>query len=273
MRRPEGVSRLGYLSAAVLDRASLLASAARRSGQPTEAQAFEPADPAPDGLPWPPARLRGLISESTDPDEFMRVGALKARQIREAVANAGTSIDSLGAILDFGCGCGRVARHWKDLRGPELHGTDYDPELVGWCRDNLPFLKVHQNELEPPTELSAGRFDLVYVISILTHLPEELGRRWLEEWGRVLRPGGLLLFTTHGDVHRRHLSRRERLSYDAGEVVVKNAGVAGSAVCMAHHPRSWVDANLPPGFEVVSFTPGAPTVGFLQDMHVLRRVA
>jgi SAM-dependent methyltransferase len=203
----------------------------------------------------------------------MRVGALKARQIREAVANAGTSIDSLGAILDFGCGCGRVARHWKDLRGPELHGTDYDPELVGWCRDNLPFLQVHKNELEPPTQLPAGRFDLVYVISILTHLPEELGRRWLEEWGRILRPGGLLLFTTHGDVHRRHLSRRERLSYDAGEVVVKNAGVAGSAVCMAHHPRSWVDANLPPGFEVVSFTPGAPTVGFLQDMHLLRRVA
>jgi SAM-dependent methyltransferase len=181
-------------------------------------------------------------------------------------------MESLGAILDFGCGCGRVARHWKDLRGPELHGTDYDPDLVGWCADNLPFLEANQNQLEPPTQYPAGRFDLVYVISILTHLPEHLGRRWMEEWARIVRPGGLLLFTTHGDVHRRHLSRRERLRYDAGEVVV-NAGVAGTAACMAHHPRSWVYRHLPPGFEPVSFTPGAPTVGFLQDMYLLRRSA
>jgi cyclopropane fatty-acyl-phospholipid synthase-like methyltransferase len=43
----------------------------------------------------------------------------------------GTGIQDRAAILDFGCGCGRVIRHRREATGASLHGTDYNPHLVG----------------------------------------------------------------------------------------------------------------------------------------------
>ena len=62
--------------------------------------------------------------------------------MRAILARSGVTIERLGAILDFGCGAGRVLRHWKSLEGPALHGTDYNPELVAWCAASLPFAHV-----------------------------------------------------------------------------------------------------------------------------------
>src|SRR5215218_10027330 len=72
-----------------------------------------------DGLPLPPARLGVMVDgRSGDPDRFVAVGAESARLIREALAGVGVELERLGRILDFGCGCGRVARHWASLEGP-----------------------------------------------------------------------------------------------------------------------------------------------------------
>ena len=64
-------------------------------------------------------------------------------------------------MLDFGCGCGRVMRWWKDLESTRLHGTDYNPYLVAWCRQNLPFAEFSVNGLEAGLDLPDGHFDLV----------------------------------------------------------------------------------------------------------------
>lgn len=41
-------------------------------------------------------------------------------------------------------------------------------------------------------------FDIVYSVSVFTHLPEEMQLSWLEELRRVAEKGGYLLLTTHG---------------------------------------------------------------------------
>jgi SAM-dependent methyltransferase len=191
--------------------------------------------------------------------------------IRRIVAGAGVELDSLDAILDFGCGCGRVARHWAGLESTEIHGCDYNPRLVEWCRRNLPFVDARTNELEPPTPYQDMRFNLIYAISILTHLTEPVARRWLAEWRRILRPGGVLLFSTHGDSYREALGTRLRERYDAGEMVVVSPRIEGTNACSAHHPYDFVTERLLDGFELLSFSPDADTPRFGQDVYLARR--
>jgi SAM-dependent methyltransferase len=271
MPRPAGMSRLHYYSAAAVGRATALLPVARLREAVIAMRAPEPADPAPGGIPLPPARLRVLVDGHGDPDGFLRGGAENAEMIRGIVGDAGVDFGSLDAILDFGCGCGRVARHWGGLEGTEVHACDYNPRLVDWCRRNLPFVQARTNELEPPTSYPDAHFDLVYAISILTHLTEPLARRWLEEWRRILRPGALLLFSTHGDSYRESLGTRQRERYDAGEMIVVGARIEGTNACAAHHPYEFVTNRLLDGFELLSFSPHAGPPGFRQDVYLARR--
>ena len=72
------------------------------------------------------------------------------------------AIEQFGSMLDFGCGCGRMIRHWHDLPRRRLHGCDYNPLLVAWCSEHLPFAEFRGNALEPPLPYEDDQFDLVY---------------------------------------------------------------------------------------------------------------
>jgi SAM-dependent methyltransferase len=271
MPRPVDKSRRRYYTDAALDRAVALRPLARLRERAIAARAPEPADPAPDGIPLPPASLRVLVDGHGDPDAFLRLGAEGAEIIRRTLARANVELEELGAILDFGCGCGRTAREWAGLRGPELHGCDYNPRLVRWCAENLRFMAARRNDLEPPAPYPDERFDLVYAISILTHMTEPLAHRWVAEWRRILRPGGLLLFSTHGDAYRDALGWRDREAYDAGAMVSVNGRMQGANACAAHHPHAFVSERLLDGFELLSFWPSPDPQGFRQDVYLARR--
>jgi SAM-dependent methyltransferase len=121
--------------------------------------------PVPSGPPVPPAGLRALIGP-TQPDlqTFLRTGAQHARLIRALLGEAGTTLEASSPILDFGCGCGRVARHWYGL-DLALHGCDINGRMIEWCRQNLPG-QFAVNQLEPPLPYMAGQFGLVYAFSV-----------------------------------------------------------------------------------------------------------
>ena len=54
-------------------------------------------------------------------------------------------------------------------------------------------------------------------ISVLTHLPVKTQLAWRDELGRVLRPGGHLLLTVHGEAYFEQLTNEERLIYAEGD--------------------------------------------------------
>jgi SAM-dependent methyltransferase len=254
-----------------LDSAGMLAPVVRLRERWVAVRAPEGPAVGPDGIPMPPARLRVLVDGHGDPDRFLADADAAAAMIRRTLAHAGVDLAELGSILDFGCGCGRVARHWAKLSGPELHGCDYNPELVEWCAANLDFMEFQVNGSAPPSPYPDGAFDLVYAISIVTHMTEPLADAWIADFARVLKPRGLLLVTTHGDWFRDRLSEEERVRYDRGEAVIQRSQVAGTNACASYHPRSYVKDRLLRGFEVVSFSGDDPDTGFPQDVHLARR--
>src|SRR6476659_2053725 len=151
-------------------------------------------------LPVPPARLRIRVAGTADVDWFLESGRLAEESIRASLARAGTRLEDMACILDFGCGCGRVVRRWAGLPG-EIRGSDLDGVAVDWCRENLRFATFTQNGLEPPLPFPSEDVDLVYAFSVLTHLPVPVQHAWMEELTRVVRPAGYLLASTPGEAY------------------------------------------------------------------------
>jgi SAM-dependent methyltransferase len=229
----------------------------------------------PDGLAVPPPELRARVSQPPDATFFLESGRSQVESIRELIADHGVRVDSMRAALDFGCGCGRLARWWADVQGPALHGCDYDRDLVVWCSRNLPFMEATVNDLDPPLGYEAEQFDLVYALSVFTHMSESLQHRWLAELERVLRPGGLLFFTVSGDEYADRLSGEDRARYDSAELVTHFTEVEGSNLCAAYHPPRYVKARMLSGLELLEMVPGAPfpapTTAMSQDGYLARK--
>jgi SAM-dependent methyltransferase len=221
--------------------------------------------------PVPPAHFRVKIGPPhADLDVFLRSGGRHADLIREVLKECGSDPSAAAPILDFGCGCGRVARHWYGAN-VELCGCDLNRRLVEWCRQNLPFGQFDLNKLEPPLPYDDGSFGLAYAFSVFTHLPEHLQREWLREFERVLRPDGYLLVSTQGEyyVGLDRLDEHERRRFDKGELVVLFDDHAGENVCSAYHPQTYVAGTLAEGFDYVVYRKGNEQEH--QDMHLLRK--
>lgn len=219
---------------------------------------------AVDGLPLPPPRLRVTVAGTADAEWFLSSGRAAADAIRDALP---VPMESLRSLLDFGCGCGRVVRWWNSLPA-EVHGTDYNAGLVAWCRGNLPFGSFGVNRLEPPLPYADDAFDLVYALSVLTHLPVDTQERWLDELARVSR--GWVIVSVHGDAYRERLSEDEGRAYDAGEVVVRWGEVPGTNLCTTFHPRSALERIVAPRFELVSYVAEGAKGNPHQDLVLLR---
>ena len=224
----------------------------------------------PDGLPLPPPKLLFRVTGTTEATWFVEGGRLTEELIRAALVRAGAPLESLEAILDFGCGCGRVLRRWHSLDA-RICGTDLSNSAIKWCRAHLPFVEVDVNRLEPPLAYDDASFDLVYAISVLTHLPVKTQLAWRDELRRVLRPGGHLLLTVLGEAAFEQLTAEERLIYAQGGCVVRWAEAAGSNFCMTVHSPEFVRDCLADAWEFVEHVPRGALGSPEQDLVVLRK--
>ncbi len=173
--------------------------------------------------------------------------------------------------MDFGCGCGRVLRYWSSMTGPRLYGVDYNTQLIDWCQRYLPFAEFHLNHLYPPLTFDEEMFDVIYAISVFTQMSAELQSLWLQELKRILKRGGYLFFTTHGESSYLKLTKKERKVFDTGQVVVRFEEASGMNLCNAYHPQRYVQEKLAQGFAVKRFIPAGEQGAIYQDAYLMRK--
>jgi SAM-dependent methyltransferase len=190
------------------------------------------------------------------PEFFYETGSKDVQLMTRMLERYGARVEDLEAILDFGCGCGRVIRHWRRATRARLHGTDYNPHMINWCRANLPFAAFEVNGLEPELSHDDQAFDLIYGVSVFTHLRESLQRPWINELTRMLRPGGLLLLTLHGRTRVDSLDSEETRRFESGELVVREPELSGSDFCATWHPERYIRETLGRGLEILDYSPG-----------------
>jgi len=95
-------------------------------------------------------------------------------------------------VYDFGCGHGRVCR-WIRSAFPNamIHVTDYNKTAVEFCVDAFSCVDTRG-------EIPANSFDIIWLGSVFTHLPEDIVRDLLRRLAAGLRQNGVLIFTSQG---------------------------------------------------------------------------
>jgi len=212
-------------------------------------------------LPVPPPELIFLVSGQYKAGAFLEDGKRAFASLVGILKKNSIDISVCDAVLDFGCGCGRVARYLCGIKKTGVYGADYNPSLIQWCQQNLRHGSFEQNNLAPPLSFPSSRFDLVYVLSVFTHLPESLQQAWMTEFGRIVRPGGHLLFTVHGDAYFGLLDAGERNLFRRGELVVRDGAdqsgppetAAGTNSYAVFHPHRYVVEKLARGWQQIDF--------------------
>jgi len=145
------------------------------------------------------------------------------------------------SILDWGCGPARVIRHLPELvPGGTFYGTDYNRQSIAWCSGNFTDIYFHSNDLMPGLIYENQWFDLIYGISIFTHLSKPAHEAWLNELIRLLKPGGILMITLHGNSFREKLTPLELVQFEADELVVRGQVTEGHRTFTSFHPEKWV---------------------------------
>jgi SAM-dependent methyltransferase len=129
---------------------------------------------------------------------YLEGGRTALANIEASFTAVGQSLAAADAVLDLPCGYGRLLRFLvQHVPSRRIWVADTDMQAVRFCVAE--FGVCGFTAPRDPTALRLPRaFDLVYVGSLLTHLPPESGMVLLERITAGLRPGGLLVFSTQG---------------------------------------------------------------------------
>ncbi len=210
------------------------------------------------GLPLPPALLRYRVSELLDRDSFLNIGQGCSQLIEQRVQSMGVDLADATRVLDFGCGCGRTLR-WFLPRFPcvEFHGADVDAEAIEWCRAQLAGAHFARNNPAPPLLYPDGHFQVIYCLSVFTHLDEPMQDAWLAELDRLLAPSGVLLLTVHGEQATRVLDTQGHAALQAAGILHRRSrklkGITPDWYQTTWHSRDYIVKRLARWFDDVRY--------------------
>lgn len=212
----------------------------------------------------PPPALRYRVHRSFDEHNYEEMGRVLADTIVGCLRDEQVELEHCD-VLDFACGPGRVTRDFHALvPTARLAGSDIDAEAIAWAQANLGKLAAfYLNGSTPPTCFQDASFDVVYCISLFTHLDAVSQDAWLADLARVLRPGGVLLATVHGRAASGPCSERERMMLERDGIVFrvdrkgrfKLDGLPDSYQT-TYHTRAYIERHWTRHFDVRAYREG-----------------
>ncbi|MFC1538660.1 class I SAM-dependent methyltransferase [Candidatus Latescibacterota bacterium] len=174
-------------------------------------------------------------------------------------------------ICEWGCGPVRLLRHFryhlKDYN-IDLYGADYNKKTIEWCKRNFNDITFIENELHPPLDFPENFFDVVYCVSVFTHLSKELQVEWLNECLRITKQDGIFLMTVHGDSCSKKLQKKEKKNYNNNGYVMRGKVQEGKRNFVSFNNPSYVRNDLLKGKNILEFIPG---YGNAQDIWIIKK--
>ncbi len=228
-------------------------------------------------VPLPPADLMMRTTGSPAAADFVRGGT----ELLAALAKASPlPLAAFRNILDFGVGCGWLARLFKGYRGHYV-GIDSDIDAVAWVRAALPWVEGQLVAPRGRIPFASGTFEGVFAATAFTRMDARNYTAALTELARVTEPGGTAMLVLLGGHALEQAGGdadvRARLGVAAGDIAAAPAALQRGGLYLARagrRPAAFVSAAFADRacsdlYEIVSYTPAA--VENLMDLLVLRR--
>lgn len=127
--------------------------------------------------------------------EFFQTGNVEVRSLMESIRSLGISV-KLTSALDFGCGIGRLAQAMAEYFD-HCYGVDISTKMIdiaNRCNEYSEKCTYLVNFSDSLTVFSNNFFDLIYSPLTLQHMTTAYIKRYISEFIRILRPGGILAF-------------------------------------------------------------------------------
>lgn len=158
----------------------------------------------------PPPHMRYCGPDFRDDAVFLGSARAEARRLVEDF-----QITDATHVLEIGCGPGRlpIGLVAESVPVGGYDGVDIDRAAIAWCRRYLtrrhPSFRFHhidaRNERYNPDgremddsfrlPLTDGTYDLIYLHSVFTNMPETDVEVYCREFRRLIRPGGTVFLT------------------------------------------------------------------------------
>jgi SAM-dependent methyltransferase len=130
---------------------------------------------------------------------YNQVGTTVVQILGESIEICNRQWNGLDKVLEVGCNYGRIIRHLVTKIDPSrVYGCDILEEGPRFCATEF---KI--NALPPTVDESFPKvptFDLVYLLSVFTHLSDSVITLLLQNIDKSLNPGAVLMFSIHGPI-------------------------------------------------------------------------
>lgn len=226
------------------------------------------------------------ISEADDIYRFFAAHPSSLNPIRDYLADgwrtlaelvllleqAGHPLLQARSFLEFASGHGRFTRHLvKALGAQRVVVSDVVADAVAFARDAFG-VEGFVSAAVPEDVRWERQHDVVFVLSLFSHLPPATWSRWLRRLYGMVAPGGALVFTTHGA----EAVRKQGVALDAEGYFFtpssESSAIDGQEYGTAFTSEAYVRARIAehlPGARLLRFSP--QHFWHHQDAYVLEK--
>jgi len=182
-----------------------------------------------------------LSSTSADHLESYRRGAVEFVGILgNSLREAGRDWQSIESCLEVGCGYGRIVRKLRHMVPPQAIAVcDVIDEGARFTAAEFGVQRVPV--VEAMGEGYDRAFDLIYLLSVYTHLPRQMIEANLATLSRLLKPRGVLVFSMHGKQSAEMAEIYEQYWLDKAKL---NAELERSGFFYARYPYYYAEYGL-----------------------------
>ena len=209
--------------------------------------------------------------------KYFEDGALAAKEILKWTEEY--IPQEMPTILDWGCGTGRIIQHLHQFHPYALlYGTDTNHEMIVWNQKHINDAYFTEIADTCKTIFPPNYFDLIYGISVFTHLSATMQTQWILELARICKPGGILLVTTMGLHYEKQLLKSEKNNLIENGIVEKefktNKGIhIGNRNYAVYETAAYFEALIKDHFTVLQYFDGVNNSDKFggQDLWILQK--
>jgi len=130
--------------------------------------------------------------------EYLSDGWRTLSELMLLLESVDKPLSKTASVLEFAAGFGRFTRHLAKVLPGRVTCSDVMPGSVAFLQQQFG-VEAFESSHDPEKIYHAGQYELVFVLSMFTHLPIHMWAPWLRALKRMVKPGGMLVFSVHNE--------------------------------------------------------------------------